>query len=197
MSHYYTPNPTAEHDLKLIEATLRGRLLRFYTDSGVFSKTAVDFGSELLINTMAIPTAAFVLDMGCGWGPIGISAALLNPAGRVLMADVNTRALELAERNIKLNGVENAEVIQSDVFASLSGYRFDVILTNPPIRAGKNVVHSIFSGAAECLNPGGSLWVVMQKKQGAPSAEKKLAELFAQVHTRERSKGYYIYEAVK
>lgn len=197
MPHYYTPDPTTEHDIKLIETTLRGKLLRFYTDAGVFSKTAVDYGSEVLINTMVIPPGSHVLDMGCGWGPIGISAALLNPTGKILMADVNTRALELAKRNIKLNGIENAEVIQSDIFSNLTDHRFDVILTNPPIRAGKSVVHGIFEGAASQLNPGGSLWVVIQKKQGAPSAEKKLAELFSKVHIRERSSGYYIFEAIK
>ena len=196
MSHYYTQNPTTEHDVKLIEATLRGRLLRFYTDSGVFSKASVDYGSELLIETMTIPAGASVLDMGCGWGPIGISAALESPTGHVLMADVNTRAIELANRNIELNGVDNATVVQSDVFANLNNRTFDVILTNPPIRAGKSVVHSIFRGAADHLQSGGSLWVVIQKKQGAPSAEKALKELFAQVHIRERSKGYYVFEAV-
>ncbi|MDP3487389.1 MAG: class I SAM-dependent methyltransferase [Bacillota bacterium] len=196
MLHYYTPHPIAEHDVKLIDATLRGRRRSFYTDSGVFSKSAVDYGSEVLIETMTIPAGASVLDMGCGWGPIGISAAVLNPTGKVLMADINTRALDLAARNIKLHGIENAEVIQSDIYSNLAGHMFDVILTNPPIRAGKSVVHSIFIGAAEHLNPGGSLWVVIQKKQGAPSAEKALKELFSQVHIRERSKGYYVFEAV-
>lgn len=197
MSHYYTANPIAQHDVKLIAATFRGRTLHFYTDAGVFSKTAVDFGSQVLIEAMSIPPGATVLDMGCGWGPIGISAALLNPSGQVLMADINTRALDLAKRNIDLNNIPNTKVIQSDVYSNLTGHTFDVILTNPPIRAGKAVVHSILEGALEHLNPGGSLWVVIQKKQGAPSAEKKLNELFAKVHIRDRSKGYYIFEAVK
>ena len=197
MLHYYTPHPIAEHDVKLIDATLRGRRRSFYTDSGVFSKSAVDYGSEVLIETMTIAPGSSVLDMGCGWGPIGISAAFLNPTGKVLMADINTRALDLAARNIKLHSIENAEVVQSDIYSSLEGLLFDVILTNPPIRAGKSVVHSIFRGAVEHLNPGGSLWVVIQKKQGAPSAEKLLKELFPQVHIRERSKGYYVFEAIK
>lgn len=197
MFHYYTPNPIAEHDVKLIDATLRGRRRSFYTDSGVFSKSAVDYGSEVLIETMTIPAGAVVLDMGCGWGPIGISAALLNPTGKVLMADINTRALDLAARNLKLHGIENAEVVQSDIYSSLTGHMFDTILTNPPIRAGKSVVHNIFRGAVDHLKPGGSLWVVIQKKQGAPSAEKLLKELFAEVHIRERSKGYYVFEAIK
>jgi len=133
--------------------------------------------------------------MGCGWGPIGISAALLNPTGQVTLADVNQRALELAERNISLNGVTNASTLQSDIYQNLQGKRFDCILTNPPIRAGKKVVHAILEGAVSHLNPSGSLWVVIQKKQGAPSAEKKLKELFPRVHIRKRDKGYYIFES--
>jgi 16S rRNA (guanine1207-N2)-methyltransferase len=197
MTHYFTPNPNAEHDLKLIETSLRGYHLRFYTDAGVFSKSEVDFGSRVLISTMNIPPGASVLDMGCGWGPIGITAALLNPTGQVLLVDVNARALELAERNIALNGVKNATTRESSIYASLTGQKFDCILTNPPIRAGKEVVHSMFEGAVEHLNPGGSLWVVIQKKQGAPSAEKRLRDLFPQVYIREREKGYYIFEAVR
>lgn len=197
MSHYYTQNPTTEHDVKLIEATLRGRLMRFYTDSGVFSKAEVDYGSRVLIETMVVPPGASVLDMGCGWGPIGISAALLNPTGQILMVDVNQRALDLAARNAKLNGAANTSVLQSNAFTNLTDRTFDVVLTNPPIRAGKDIVFSIYEGAANHLNPGGSLWVVIQKKQGAPSTQKKLNELFSSVHIRERDKGYYIFEAIK
>jgi 16S rRNA (guanine1207-N2)-methyltransferase len=197
MSHYFTNKPETPHDEKLLTTTLRGQEFSFYTDSGVFSKDAVDFGSRTLTDTMAISEGASVLDMGCGWGPVGIAAARLNPSGTVLLVDVNTRALALAERNIIINKVPNATTLVSDVYANLESRMFDTILTNPPIRAGKSVVHSIFTGAVEHLNPGGSLWVVIQKKQGAPSAEKRLNELFSKVHIRARNKGYYIFEAVK
>ena len=197
MSHYFTDKPQTPHDEKLLTTTLRGQEFSFYTDSGVFSKDAVDFGSRTLIETMVIPDGAAVLDMGCGWGPVGITAARINPSGTVLLVDVNTRALELAQRNIIINNAPNATTLASDLYAKLEAKKFDIILTNPPIRAGKSVVHTIFSGAVEHLNPGGSLWVVIQKKQGAPSAEKRLRELFNQVHIRARNKGYYIFEAVK
>ena len=197
MSHYFTDKPQSPHDEKLLTTTLRGQEFSFYTDSGVFSKDAVDFGSRTLIETMTIPGGASVLDMGCGWGPVGIAAAHFNPTGTVLLVDVNTRALELAERNIIVNKVPNATTQVSDIYANLEAKTFDIILTNPPIRAGKSVVHAIFTGAVEHLNPGGSLWVVIQKKQGAPSAEKRLNELFGKVHIRARNKGYYIFEAVK
>lgn len=197
MSHYYTPNPDTEHNIKLVETALRGRVMRFYTDTGVFSKAEVDYGSRVLIETMVIPPGASVLDMGCGWGPIGISAALLNPTGQILMVDVNERALALAARNATLNGAENATVAQSNAFSNLAERTFDVVLTNPPIRAGKDLIFNMYEGAAKHLNPGGSLWVVIQKKQGAPSTEKKLNELFSSVYIRERDKGYHIFEAVR
>lgn len=197
MSHYFTDKPQTPHDEKLLTTTLRGREFSFYTDSGVFSKDAVDFGSRTLIETMVIPDGAAVLDMGCGWGPVGITAARINPAGTVLLVDVNTRALALAERNIIINNVTNATTLASDLYAKLEAETFDIILTNPPIRAGKSVVHAIFSGAVDRLNSDGSLWVVMQKKQGAPSAEKRLRELFREVHIRARNKGYYVFRAVK
>jgi len=197
MPHYYTPNPSTDHNVKLIEATLRGGLFRFYTDTGVFSKTQVDYGSRVLIEAMRIPAGADVLDLGCGYGPLGIAAAAQNPNGQITFVDINARALDLAAQNCVLNGVVNPTFILSDGFASITAGAFDVILINPPIRAGKDVVFRLYRGAVEHLKPGGSLWVVIQKKQGAPSTERELALCFSSVHIRERDKGYYVYEAVK
>ncbi|MBS3986156.1 MAG: class I SAM-dependent methyltransferase [Selenomonadales bacterium] len=195
MPHYYTPHPTSEHDIKLIQATLRGLSLRFFTDSGVFSKDGVDYGTQALIAAMRIPAGAAVLDMGCGYGPLGITAALLNPTGSVTFADINARALDLAAKNCAANGVTNARFVLSDGFGALEHDKFDCILLNPPIRAGKDVVFRLYRGAARHIKPCGSLWVVIQKKQGAPSTAKELALLFSAVHIRDRDKGYYVFEA--
>lgn len=195
MPHYYTPSPTSEHDIRQIYATLRGLNLRFFTDSGVFSKGAVDYGTQALIAAMRIPAGGAVLDMGCGYGPLGITAARLNPTGSVTFADINERALDLAAKNCAANGVTNARFVLTDSFGALEHTRFDSILLNPPIRAGKSVVFSMYRGAALHLKPCGSLWVVIQKKQGAPSTAKELALLFSAVHIRDRDKGYYIFEA--
>ncbi len=197
MPHYYTPNPTVEHDVKLIHATLRGHALRFFTDAGVFAKDAVDYGTQALIAAMRIPAGASVLDMGCGYGPLGITAALLNPSGSVTLADINARALDLAAKNCVLNGATNTRFVLTDGFLALEQARFDCILLNPPIRAGKSVVFAMYRGAAAHLNLGGSLWVVIQKKQGAPSTAKELALLFSAVHIRDRDKGYYVFEAAQ
>jgi len=174
---------------------VRGVSMSFVTDSGVFSKGSLDYGSRLLMENMQIPPSSAVLDLGCGWGAIGVMAALINPSGQVTMVDVNERALALAARNVKENQVTNATILSSDGFAGLLGFTYDVVLTNPPIRAGKEVVFSFYEGAKAALRPGGKLWVVIRKKQGAESTEKKLSELFCRVELMARSKGYHVYAA--
>lgn len=195
--HYYTRTPSSMSDERTITADLRGHSLRFTTDAGIFSRDYVDFGSRLLVETMEIPVGAKVLDVGCGYGPIGIAAAKLHEANRVTMIDVNERAVELAKRNVEMNQVHNARVMVSDLYEAVTDRDYDVVLTNPPIRAGKQVVHAIFSGALEVLRAGGSLWVVIQKKQGAPSAFAKLQELYSSVEEVTKDKGYRIFRAVK
>lgn len=195
--HYYSRRPGVEHDLHTIEETMRGRRFVFVTDAGVFSKKGVDYGSKLLVETMALPVDARILDVGCGYGPIGLSAAVLAQKGTVTMVDINERAVELAKQNAHRNNVGNVEIMQSDLLSELKGRSFDTILTNPPIRAGKEIVHRIFDQAHEVLVPGGAIWVVIQKKQGAPSAYDKLESLFARVEQVERDKGYWIIKATK
>lgn len=194
--HYYTNRPAAEHDRRTIEVELRGKKVRLVTDAGVFSKSGLDYGSRVLIDALEIPEKASVLDVGCGYGPIGIAAGILG-ATRIMMLDVNERAIELARENAAANGVPQAKAMQSDLLEAVSQERFDVIISNPPIRAGKETVHRLFEQASECLKPGGSLWIVIQKKQGAPSAKAKLEELFEQVDEVTKDKGYRIYKAVK
>lgn len=195
--HYYTNRPTTAHDRKEWDAVLRGSKLRFVSDAGVFSKGGVDYGSRTLIESLTIPVDAKVLDVGCGYGPIGLSAARIASQGHVTMIDVNTRAVELARENALLNGISNITVIESDLFEVLEEKDYDVVVTNPPIRAGKDVVHAIFEGAYERLRSGGALWIVIQKKQGAPSAKQKLEELFGEVVEVTKDKGYRIYKAIK
>jgi 16S rRNA (guanine1207-N2)-methyltransferase len=195
--HYFTQTPASKSDVRTIEAELRGMRLKFFTDAGVFSRSGVDFGSALLIESMQIPEASKVLDVGCGYGPIGITAAKLHPANAVDMIDINERAVELAKRNAEMNGVRNVRIWQSDLYEKVETRDYDVILSNPPIRAGKQVVFAIFSGAYDLLKDGGSLWIVIQKKQGAPSAFEKLQSIFPTVEEVTKEKGYRIYRAVK
>lgn len=195
--HYYTARPETAHDLGEFTATLRGMSFRIMTDSAVFSRDRVDFGSALLIEAMQIAPADTVLDLGCGYGPIGMAAARMAPQGRIYMVDVNERAAGLAARNLAENGITNAEVRVGDGLKAVPDIPFDKIVTNPPFRAGKAVVYGMVDDAHQALKPGGSLWVVIQTKQGAPSMKKKLKELFGNVEDVEREAGYHVFKAVK
>jgi 16S rRNA (guanine1207-N2)-methyltransferase len=197
MEHYFTSNPNVKHDTKLINVTLRGIPLKLETDAGVFSRNQIDFGSNLLIETMDIPNeeSAYILDLGCGYGPVGIIAAKLAPKSQVILVDINERAVELAKSNLARNQVENGYAKVSDLYSAVGDIKFQRILSNPPIRAGKKVVHQIFEEALNHLTEDGELWIVIQKKQGAPSAKKKLEELFMQVDDMARDAGYRIFRA--
>lgn len=193
--HYYTHNPVSAHHEHLIESTLLGRDMKFYTDAGVFSRDDVDPGSRLLIESMG-PLSGRVLDLGCGWGPVGLSLALENPQADILMADVNERAVDLSERNRRMNGVLNACVIASDAFESIEG-EFSHVVTNPPIRAGKQVIYGMFDESFRRLLPGGTLTIVIRKQQGAPSAKAHLQELFGNAEVIARGGGYWIIRSRK
>ncbi len=196
--HYYSRTQKVESDPRYWDFTLRDFRFRFKTDNGVFSKREVDFGSRLLIEAFKLPEApGQLLDAGCGYGPIGLSVAKLDPHRIVHMIDVNERALLLAKENAVLNQITNVKIYESDGLSNVTEAGFAAILTNPPIRAGKKVVYSIFEQSYEHLQDGGELWIVIQKKQGAPSAIEKLTEIFTDVETVDKEKGYFIIKAVK
>ncbi|KIL52331.1 methyltransferase [Jeotgalibacillus soli] len=170
--------------------------MRFKTDQGVFSKREVDFGSRVLIEAFSEPEVEGpILDVGCGYGPIGLSIAKSFKNREVHLIDVNNRALDLARENAIQNEVSSVKVYESDCLDQVKPVNFAAILTNPPIRAGKEVVHRILEQSVAHLAPGGELWVVIQKKQGAPSAKAKLEELVRDVEIVEKKKGYFILKA--
>jgi 16S rRNA (guanine1207-N2)-methyltransferase len=197
--HYYSSKPNSASNRRTFEANLREINLQLTSDAGVFSRDGVDYGSRVLIELMEIPHDAQVLDIGCGYGPIGLIAARLAPQGHVKLIDVNERAVALAKHNAERNGIRNVTFAQSDLFVSVVGETFDVILSNPPIRAGKAVVHQLFVESWRHLNLGGALWVVIQNKQGAPSARAKLEEIFGEEAVIEvgKDKGFRIYCCTK
>jgi 16S rRNA (guanine1207-N2)-methyltransferase len=196
--HYYSRTQKVESEPKYWDFTLRNQLFRFKTDNGVFSKKEVDFGSRLLIEAFELPNVEGpILDVGCGYGPIGLSIAKSYPERTVHMIDVNERAIELAKENAKQNSVHNVDIYESDTLKNVKELNLAAILTNPPIRAGKKTVHDIFEQSHAHLVTRGELWIVIQKKQGAPSAIEKLNQLFTAVETIDKSKGYFIIKAVK
>lgn len=137
-NHYYTENPDLAHDLEQWSFELRGKKFQFLTDSGVFSRNTVDFGSRVLIDAFdweELPEGR-LLDVGCGYGPIGLPLASLS--GRMVeMIDVNQRAIALAQENAKKNQVENVDIHPSNIYADLHEKQYAAIISNPPIRAGK------------------------------------------------------------
>ena len=192
---YFTSNPTSEHRSSKFETEILGNTIVFHTDSGVFSKDGLDFGTRTLLE--ALPELyGRILDLGCGWGAVGVSVGKKYPHTEIVMSDVNERAMELARKNLAENGVTNATVFMSDAMDSVTG-KFDFILNNPPIRAGKAVIYKMFDQASESLNEGGRLYVVIRKQQGAPSAKAHLEEKFSHVEVIAKEKSYWIIECAK
>lgn len=198
MSHYYTPDADLPHQPGQAALELEGKSLVFNTDAGVFSRGNVDFGSRLLIETLLTRQPSLggrVLDLGCGYGPIGLSLAALRSGVCPVLVDVNRRALELARENARQMGID-AVIVDSDGFAAVTG-TFDHIVTNPPIRAGKSVYYPWFEQAPLYLCQGGSFWCVVQKKQGAASVQAALDASFGQCSRVARDSGYQIFQAVR
>ncbi|WP_326845904.1 class I SAM-dependent methyltransferase [Streptococcus oralis] len=191
---YYAENPDAAHDIHDLRVELLGHKLTFLTDAGVFSKKMIDFGSQLLLKCLEVEKGERVLDVGCGYGPLGIS--LVKAYGvQATMVDINSRALDLARKNAERNQV-SATIFQSNIYEQVEG-KFDHVISNPPIRAGKQVVHEIIEKSMDFLEDDGDLTIVIQKKQGAPSAKSKMEEVFGNCEIIKKDKGYYILKSVK
>lgn len=190
MEHYFTNNQNLKSDFRTIIYKYGDFSLEFTSDLGVFSKDKVDFGSRLLMETYFKSGRKNVtlLDVGCGYGIMGISLAKIMNTKSTLV-DVNKRAVHLSKMNIKNNGV-SAEAFESNIYDNVTG-KFDCIITNPPIRAGKQTVMEFLFGAKEHLNENGELWIVMRKDQGAKSAIEKLKTIY-NVEIVGKSKGFFI-----
>ncbi|PWA12991.1 16S rRNA methyltransferase [Pueribacillus theae] len=196
--HYYSEKPSSKSNPTTLETTLRGNRMIFTTDDGVFSKSEIDFGTKLLIESFIFPEEeGTILDVGCGYGPIGLSLAKDNERRNVMLVDINERALSLAEKNRYANKIENATILKSNLFQQVPTDQYAAILSNPPIRAGKKVVYQLFRDAFDFLKENGELWIVIQKKQGAPSAKKELESLFGFVEIVDKAKGYMIFRSKK
>ena len=191
---YYAENPDAAHDIHELRVDLLGEKMTFLTDAGVFSKKMVDFGSQLLLKCLEVNQGETVLDVGCGYGPLGLSLAKAYGV-QATMVDINNRALDLARQNAERNKVE-ATIFQSNIYEQVEGH-FNHVISNPPIRAGKQVVHEIIEKSKDFLEIGGDLTIVIQKKQGAPSAKSKMKDVFGNCEVVKKDKGYYILRSVK
>ncbi len=190
--HYSTERPTSRHRRAELAVTVRGLPLRLRTDAGVFSRGALDRGTELLLEALDIGPCELVLDLGCGYGALGIAAAKLSPGGHVILTDVNERAVGLARANVKANHLTNAEVRAGDLYAPVQGLAFDHIVCNPPLRAGRAVVDRIVSEAPVHLFDRGRLWLVARSRQGADALRERMAGAFGNAEIVRRGSGYKV-----
>ncbi|SHJ91552.1 16S rRNA (guanine1207-N2)-methyltransferase [Hathewaya proteolytica DSM 3090] len=193
MAHYFINDELLPHDYKEIRYGFKGNGLCFITDSGVFSKDHVDEGTDILINNLPLLDGK-VLDLGCGYGCVGITLKKAYPNIDITMADVNKRAIELVEKNCQINNIENAQIIQSNCFDSIEG-EFDYIILNPPIRAGKQVVFKMYEEAFSHLKNGGKFIFVMNKKHGLASSLEKIESLFGTYDYLYKKKGWNVIQA--
>lgn len=179
----------------VIQVTLRGFQLRLATQPGVFAHRGIDPGTRLLIEAMHVSPTARVLDLGCGYGAIGIVAAKLAPRGRVTLVDCDVRATRLAQRNLALNGIDNAEVVLGDGVGDLpKGARFDVVASNPPTHSGREVLDELVAGAYRVLRPRGRLYLVVNRLL---SLRREVERVFGNAEVAARSGGYLVISAVK
>ncbi len=200
LEHYFSAQSKTSHDLKEMHATINNIELKFFTSNAVFSKQQVDYGSQVLIESILAnehPFSGKLLDVGCGYGTLGLFFAKAYPDLICHLVDVNERALDLSRRNAQVNQLsDRVHIWLSDQLSAVTE-TYQVVVTNPPIRAGKSVVHGIYEGAYRVLEPGGRLYIVIQKKQGAPSSKAALEALFGSCRVVNKQSGYHILCATK
>ena len=198
MSHYFQDDPNLASNIKTITYEVNGLTMNLLTDNGVFSKGKVDEGSLAFLKViLPLDLGNNILDLGCGYGTIGLTIAVVKKEARVTLADVNTRALTLCKKNADAyNLSQRVTILQSDIYTKIEG-KYDSIVINPPIRAGKSVTYKMYEEAKHYLIDGGSPLIVIRKAQGAESASKFIESIFGNVKLLDRHKGYHFYQAVK
>lgn len=197
MSQYFENDSKVESKKKIISFLFQAKQFSLFSDNGVFSKDELDEGSEILLDTIInFSLGDELLDVGCGIGPIGIILKTFHPQSRIDMIDVNLRAIELAKENVKKNNLDHVEVFKSDGFENVQK-KYDSIITNPPIRAGKVIIYKIFEDAYQYLKHQGSLFIVIRKSHGALSTQKKCTEIFGNCELINRKKGFYVFQCKK
>ena len=196
MEHYYSNNPTSKSEERIIEYRIKNKIIKFTSDNGVFSKGHVDIATNFMLNVLLEEKiSGKVLDVGCGYGTIGITLSKFFDI-EVTMLDINERALGLANKNVKLNNVKNIKIIESDGFEKITE-NYDVIVTNPPIRAGKAVIYKMYEDSYKHLVDGGVLYLVINKKHGAPSTKDYLTQLFGNCEILDKKTGFNVMKCVK
>lgn len=194
MNHYFTNNSVNDKPLTF-NVYLFNKKYTFNSNQGVFSKNKIDYGTNFLLNSLEIEKETKVLDIGSGIGIMGIIIKDNYPHLNVTLSDVNKRALALAHENAILNKVD-IKIIESNLFDNIND-KFDLIISNPPIRAGKKVTYKLYLDAYDFLNENGSLWLVVRKNQGAKTVVDYLITIYQEAMIIDKKNGYYIIRAIK
>jgi 16S rRNA (guanine1207-N2)-methyltransferase len=195
--HYFATLPKSEAKFGIVRTRLRGESFEFLTASSVFSKKRVDLGTRLLIEAMVLPETGAVLDLGCGYGAVGIVAAASNLRLRVIMTDVNMRAVRLARKNVKINKVPNAEVRYGYLYEPIKDLAFNCVLSNPPVSAGMETVKAIVQGAPKVMASEATFQMVIRSKIGAKTLPSLFNETFGNCAVLARKSGYRVLIAEK
>lgn len=195
MSQYFDNDKNIKSERRLIKFNFNNRNFSLYSDNGVFSKDRFDYGTKVLLDSIDINSlCGKVLDLGCGIGVVGIILGTINKNINIDMIDINERAISLVRDNLTLNKVK-ANVFSSDVYSNVNK-KYDYIITNPPIRAGKEVVRKFLLGGYDYLNDNGILYFVMRKDHGVKSMIKELENKY-NVTIINKDKGFYIVSLTK
>lgn len=190
MSQYFDNDKNIKSEKRIIKFHFNNREFLLQSDNGVFSKDKFDYGTRVLLENIDINSlCGKVLDLGCGIGVVGIILGTINKKISIDMVDVNERTIELAKENIRFNNLNN-NVFVSDVYSNVTD-KYDCIITNPPIRAGKEIIRKFLLGASEYLNDNGILYFVMRKDHGVKSMIKELEDVY-NVEIVNKDKGFYI-----
>ena len=190
MSQYFDNDKNIKSERKIIKFNFDNKLFSIYSDNGVFSKDRFDYGTRVLLNSVDIDKlSGNVLDLGCGLGVVGIILGTFNKGINIDMVDINERAIDLAKNNLVLNNVK-ANVFVSDIYSNIDN-KYDFIITNPPIRAGKNVIRGFLLGSYDYLKDDGILYFVMRKDHGVKSMIKELSVKF-NTSIVNKDKGFYV-----
>ncbi|MCJ7423200.1 methyltransferase [Candidatus Bathyarchaeota archaeon] len=190
--HYFTEHPKSKPRYGLVQTSLRGRRFEFLTASGVFSMRRVDLGTRLLIESMVLPAEGSVLDVGCGYGAVGIAAAVFNLSLQVMLVDVNERAVWLARQNATMNGAHNVEARRGRLYEPVNDIVFDCILSNPPLSAGMETVKAIISHAPEMMTSKALFQMVVKSKIAGERFCSLFEEAFGNVKVSARESGYRV-----
>ena len=195
MSHYFENDVNLKSNKRQLKLYINDNVLSFVSDSGVFSNTQIDYGSFTFLKTLLeLENVNSNLDVGCGYGVLGITLKYFGKCQNVTMVDINPKAVSLCQENINYYSLDNISCFISDGFNEVNS-SYDQIVINPPIRAGKAVIYKMFEDSVKHLNENGSLYIVIKKNLGANSAITKLSELFKKVEVLKKDKGYFIIKA--